>query len=830
MLSCLHEHDDTCGYAAGNPGAPCTFACPICPIEDLISKLPRSVSEHNAEEVQAQINEIYALYGGLSSAEQQQVDLSPCAALLDQLDGLSSAVLSDGSASVLEDYRLPEDRELTVPFVVNRPMNVITDGHTMTGRKSSVIQITGTGQLYLIGGGTVVSKRGAGVEVQSGGFLSITESNPTIKGSTYALDIASGAEIHLASGTYSGSTAAIRTEDGDFDALLDPGYTYLDADGNRILPADMAAAKLVTVGACTDHSDKSYTHDAGATTHTWTCTACEITGSEMCTFDFKQDGTGTCVCGNGIKVEVDERDLAGLVYDGSIKPADVSITVTLTDGSDKVLVKDSDYKVTYEPRKDAGEITVTVTGITFNGTFIKIYTVSQDQPALEWDTATKPVPVEVDYDGQPVEAGDLPPVKINILSTEDNLEEYLQYSYKKQGDAGYTDGLPTNAGTYDVIVSLPEMQNFEAADSAPITLIIHKISPIATEPAAIKPVYNGTAQALVTGGALDPAAAADGLEIKFAADENGPYDTTIPTGTGAGDYHVWYTVEVTENYLAIDPDPAEITGVEIRRKQLTPDVTLSEYTYLYDGGHKEPKVTVKDGELKTILPEAEYQFEYVNNRNVSTADHPAKVIVTDKAGGNYDLARVEVPFQITLRTQESLSITEKPNTITYGDQFILGTSGGSGNGVVTWEIIAVDGAAVAAVDQDSGQVTIIGDGKATVKATKSGRDPDTGVVNYEDATATWTLTASKKPVIATVTAENKLYDTKTTDIVHDVVQQGVLPGDDIKIYGLTGTFDNENAGVDKTVRVDTTGEAISGTNFEHYDISYSSLTFKAAIY
>ena len=122
-------------------------------------------------------------------------------------------------------------------------------------------------------------------------------------------------------------------------------------------------------------------------------------------------------------------------------------------------------------------------------------------------------------------------MKINILSTEDNLQEYLQYSHKKQGDAGYTGGLPTDAGTYDVIVSLPEMQNFEAAVSDPLTLIINKISPIATEPAAIKPVYNGAEQELVTAGTLDPAAIADGLEIKFAAAENGTYSTAIPTGT-----------------------------------------------------------------------------------------------------------------------------------------------------------------------------------------------------------------------------------------------------------------------------------------------------------
>ncbi len=144
---------------------------------------------------------------------------------------------------------------------------------------------------------------------------------------------------------------------------------------------------------------------------------------------------------------------------------------------------------------------------------------------------------------------------------------------------------------------------------------------------------------------------ADGLEIKFATSENGTFSTTIPTGTNAGDYSVWYMVEVTDNYTAVGP--TEVTDVKIQRKQLTPVVTLSESTYLYDGGYKEPKVTVRDDELKTILPEAEYQVKYENNRNVSTADKPAKVVVTDKAGGNYDLAEVEVPFQITLRTQET---------------------------------------------------------------------------------------------------------------------------------------------------------------------------------
>ena len=753
------------------------------------------------------------------------MDLSPCADLLEQLDGMGAAVLVDGVDPNHRDYRLTANESFNTPFIVEVPTTIDTNGYILTGSKTTAVQVIAPGTLSIIGRGTILSRAASGVEVQPNGILRVEDPDVSIKGTTYGLEVASGADVKLSAGLYQGLTAAIKVADDDFAALLEPGYAYFNEDGQLIPLADMATAKTVRVGQCTDHSDKSYSHDPGTTTHTWTCDACGITESKPCTFDFQQDGTGTCVCGNGVKIVVDESDLTDLVYDGTIQPEDVDITVTLTDGSSRELVKDTDYTVNYEPRKDAGEITMTVTGINFSGTFTKTYTVSQDRPVLEWDTTAKPVPVEVDYDGQPVEAGDLPPVKINILSTEDNLEEHLQYSHKKQADADYTDGLPTNAGTYDVIVSLPEMQNFEAAVSDPLTLTIRKISPIITPPAAVKPVYNGAEQELVTAGTLDPAAIADSLEIKFATNENGPYSTDIPKGTNAGDYQVWYKVEVTDNYTAVGP--TEISDVEIQRKQLTPDVTLSEYKYLYDNGYKEPKVTVKDGD--TVLPTSEYSVVYENNRDVSTADKPAKVVVTDKTGGNYDIQRVEVHFEITLRQQEALSITKKPDTVTYGDHFTLETSGGSGNGLITWEITPVDGATVATVDQDSGQVSIIGDGKATVKATKSGKDPVTGVTNYEDAIAFWTLTASKKSVTATVTAEDKDYDGDDEATVHAVVEQGVLPGDVIDIQGLTGTFDDENAGVDKPVTVDITGATITGKNSEHYDVSYSSTTVKATI-
>ena len=834
-LSCLHEHGDACGYAEGNPGAPCTFVCPICPIEDLISKLPARVSAHNMEQVQAQLSEIYALYDELASDEQQQVDLSPCAALLDQIDGMGSAVLEGG-------YDLFKDEERDTPYVIGVSATINTNGHTLAATKSGAIQVTGTGKLYLTGGGLIIGKKGSGVEVQSGGFLSVVEPTPSIKGTTYGLDIASGAEVHLSGGTYEGSTAAIRTADGDFGALLEDGCAYYDEGGNWIPPENMATAKKVIVKQCTDHS-KECVPNRGLPTHNWTCSICGATGTEECTFGFAQGTTGTCgSCNNEITVTVDRDSLKVLAFDETVKPENGAVTVRVKDATAD-LVLDTDYTVSYETRANVGEasftVTVTVTGKAYNGIFTEDYTFTKaelETPVLEWDITSISVPVAVNYDGSPVEKDDLPPVIINIQTSAGvDLHDRLRYSHKAQGNAdAYTDGLPTNAGTYDVVVTLPEGPDYQAASSEAITLVVHPIDPIDTAPAAAEPTYNGAAQELVTRGALKPVAMADGLEIQFAVNENGPYSITIPTGTSAGtNYSVWYkVVGLTGNYIEPAPNPAEVSGVEILRKPITPMVTLSQYSFQYDNEDKQPAVTVKDTSVDpaTILPDTEYQVAYVNNRNVSTQGNPAKAVVTDKTGGNYDITTVEVPFEITLREQAALSITKKPDTVTYGDRFTLEAFGGSGNGLVTWEIIPVDGAAVATVSPNGGQVTIVGDGKATVKATKSGTDPETGKTNYADATATWTLTASKKAVTATVTAEDKDYDGDNTATVHAVVEQGVLTGDIIKIEGLTGTFDDKNAGVDKPVTVNITGAKITGNNFEHYDVSYSSTTVKATIH
>lgn len=106
---CKHhpEHDDICGYlpeSEDSEGSPCTYACRICPVEELIAALPDAadITENNAEEVRAQLEGILALYRELTEDEQEQIDLSCCYELQEKLDAANVPVPMEEGTPDLE--------------------------------------------------------------------------------------------------------------------------------------------------------------------------------------------------------------------------------------------------------------------------------------------------------------------------------------------------------------------------------------------------------------------------------------------------------------------------------------------------------------------------------------------------------------------------------------------------------------------------------------------------------------------------------------------------------------------------------------------------------
>ena len=177
----------------------------------------------------------------------------------------------------------------------------------------------------------------------------------------------------------------------------------------------------------------------------------------------------------------------------------------------------------------------------------------------------------------------------------------------------------TNVGTATVTITDVEGGNYTVNGSA--TFAISSADGSLTPPIGKNDlVYNGAAQDLITAGSSTTGT------MEYSLDGT-TYATTIPQGTNAGSYTVYYKVKGDANHNDIAAQNFQVT---IAAKTVdSPIITLSETNYTYDGTEKKPTVTVKDGE--TTIPAIEYTVSYTDNTNVGTAT----VSITDVEGGNY---------------------------------------------------------------------------------------------------------------------------------------------------------------------------------------------------
>lgn len=214
-----------------------------------------------------------------------------------------------------------------------------------------------------------------------------------------------------------------------------------------------------------------------------------------------------------------------------------TVTVKL---NGNVLNAETDYNVDFGGDSiNAGTYTVTVTG---KGNYADTassqptYTIQAATPTLTWEPASQ----TMTYTG--LQAAITAPTVALV-----NSETYtggFTYQYKAEGDESYTDGLPTDAGSYTVKASVEAQGNYTAATSGEMTLTIQKADAVVdSAPSAVDGLtYTGKAQALVTAGK------ATGGTMQYSLSETGTYSTTIPTSTNVGSYTVWYKVVGDENH------------------------------------------------------------------------------------------------------------------------------------------------------------------------------------------------------------------------------------------------------------------------------------------
>ncbi|MDE7220652.1 MAG: S-layer homology domain-containing protein [Oscillospiraceae bacterium] len=331
-----------------------------------------------------------------------------------------------------------------------------------------------------------------------------------------------------------------------------------------------------------------------------------------------------------------------------------------------------------------------------------------------------------------------------------------------------------------------------------------------TDPKAVSGLeYTGLAQALVEAGS-----STEGT-LEYSTD-NIVYSVSLPTGTDAGDYDVWYRVKGDGNHNDMAGKKLDDQVTIAQQKVTDPTIELTPTGASYDGAVHKPSVMVKD-KYGRIIPDSEYTVTYSPSgdwKDVGTYT----VTITDVTGGNYDITEKDATFEILIMGQSPLSITNQPGVVHYGDTFTLNAVGGSGTGAVTWESGRTD---IATIDSQSGLVKVLkSGGPVTITATKASDG------NYGATTATWTFSAEKRPARAIVTAKDKEYDGNDNAKLVITWKDGDLLGNDtIALEGiLTGKFDNANAGNNKTV-------TITGTvpDNDKYAVTYNTTTTASII-
>ncbi|MCL2719397.1 MAG: YDG domain-containing protein, partial [Lachnospiraceae bacterium] len=206
---------------------------------------------------------------------------------------------------------------------------------------------------------------------------------------------------------------------------------------------------------------------------------------------------------------------------------------------------------------------------------------------------------------------------------------------------------------------------------------------------------------------------------------------------------------------------------------------------------------------------------------LTVAFNPAGETGTPAAGSD-DPATVNVTVNVSLATQDTLTITS-PGTKTYGDSaFPLSVSGGSGTGTVTYEL---DTSTVPAANQagtvtTAGQVTITGSGNIYVRATKAAD------ANYSAVTsATLTISVGKKDVITVagdVAYDGKVYDgTTSVTGLSITAPSGIIGSDIVSVAYDTAVYDEANVG---SRSVTVSGLTLEGMDAGKYNLTNSNVT------
>ena len=206
-------------------------------------------------------------------------------------------------------------------------------------------------------------------------------------------------------------------------------------------------------------------------------------------------------------------------------------SVTVKNGN--TTIPSSEYTVSYSNNVNAGTATVTITdkaGGNYEVSGSKTFTINKANCTF---TTTPSAKSGLTYNGSAQ----------NLINAGAANVGTMQYKIGSGGSWSNSIPTATNAGSYTVYYKIiAPNNNYNGNSGSSFSVTIAKANPTVTAPTAkANLTYSGSAQALVNAGSTN------GGTMKYSLD-NSTWNTSVPTGTNAGSYTVYYKVEGNSNY------------------------------------------------------------------------------------------------------------------------------------------------------------------------------------------------------------------------------------------------------------------------------------------
>lgn len=488
-----------------------------------------------------------------------------------------------------------------------------------------------------------------------------------------------------------------------------------------------------------------------------------------------------------------------LTYDGTDHFTDFSLTAP----TDKEVVMGKEFAISSSPSlegwslgkqevKNAGTYTLAAS----NGTTTIEKEVTVSPATISIASATVE---DKTYDGN--QDATVTGVEFTGLVNSESLSLGTDYT----ATATFTDKNVGDSKSATVTVTLTDnVKNYTLASGGNTATATGTISPlpVVLNWDTISFTYDGSAKTVTA--EVANKVGEDTFELAYennAKTAVGEYTAKV-TGLGNDNYTLTGAENTTLNW--------KIEGASIANAE----VTLSPESFTYDGNSHTPTVTVKLGD-KTLTENTDYTVTYDGDTT-----NAGEVTVTVTGTGNYaDTASSQPTYTINKADQAALSITST-GPATFGQNYTLTTSGGSGSGSVTFTV--TDGTGAATV---SGNIlTPSKAGTVTVTAVKAGDN------NYNDRTSvSVAITIDKGTYDGTKTATGSVLANWSDKVTLPTIPAGAsygtptYTGSDGAVAGLSITNGvlhyTGGSGIQANQQYTVTVPVTGATNYVDYNIT-----------